>query len=123
MFRSPLTLRGGIVIGTSLVVAATTYAAVGAATFDYVTTSSPIPALTSYYSAIRTHTGNTMHTCQNPTFAAAIYLTTTGGTQIRRVDGNCPLANTVHAPESSTRANCVNKATTAKYAGCTEYYI
>jgi hypothetical protein len=93
-----------------------------ATSFDYVTTTNPMAGLTAYYSAFQNHTGNYIHQCQNPTFPAAIYLTTSGGTQIRRVDGNCPLANIGHPAENSTRAWCANKASTSKYAKCTEYY-
>lgn len=93
-----------------------------AASFDYVTTTNPMAALTAYYSGVKDHTGNYIHQCQNPTFSAAIYLTTSGGTQIRRVDGNCPLRNWGHPAENDTRAWCANKETTSKYAKCTEYY-
>lgn len=93
-----------------------------AASFAYVNTGSPMAANTAYFSAVLNHTGNQIASCQNPTFSAAIYLKTSGGTIIRRVDGNCPLFNTGHAQENSTRAWCWNKATTSKYAACTEYY-
>jgi hypothetical protein len=92
------------------------------ASFDYKTTTNPMAGLTAYYSGVLNHTGNWRHQCQNPTFPAAIYLTTSGGTQIRRVDGNCPLSKVGHPAENSTRAWCVNKASTSKYAECTEYY-
>lgn len=93
-----------------------------AASFDYVTTTNPMAALTAYYSGVKDHTGNFMHQCQNPTFSAAIYLTTSGGTQIRRVDGNCPVGTGGHPAENDTRAWCANKETSSKYAKCTEYY-
>ena len=81
-------------------------------------------ALTAYGSGMGyiTHLGNQMNSCQNPTFAAAIYLMTTGGSQIRRVDGNCALANNHSSnPEASTIAVCANKATTSKFAQCQEW--
>lgn len=113
-------LIGGI---AALAALAATVGTAEAASFVYVNTGAPIPANTAYFSSIQTHTGNQMFNCQNPTFSAAIYLTTTGGTQIRRVDGNCPLANTGHSAEASTRANCANKAATPKFASCRQYYI
>ena len=93
-----------------------------AASFGYVNTGSPMSANTVYYSSQKNHTGNYISSCQNPTFSAAIYLTTTGGTQIRRVDGNCALFNTGHSQENSTRARCWNKASSSKYARCTQVY-
>lgn len=92
-----------------------------AGSFVYVTTTNPMAALTAYYSSVANHTGNYIHACQNPTFSSAIYLTTSGGTQIRRVDGLCPLRNWGHPAENSTRAWCANKTTSSKYAKCTKY--
>lgn len=120
--QSPLRHRSllmAVIVLVGLVFGAAT---AWATSFDYVTTSKPMGANTAYYSAVLNHTGNWMHQCQNPTFAAAIYLKTSGGTIIRRVDGNCPLANTGHPAENSTRAWCWNKESTSKYAVCTEYY-
>ena len=115
--------KGVVAVAGALAMVTGNAPMVDASSFDYVTTTSPIPALTAYYSAVGSHTGNEIRSCQIPTFAAAIYLTTTGGIQIRRVDGNCPLANTGHVAEGSTRANCANKTTAAKYAACTRFYI
>lgn len=114
-----------IAVGSALAVAAIGGVAspAHALSFGYVNTLNPIPANTTYFdSTLLTHTGHQIANCQNPTFSAGIYLSTSGGSQIRSKVGNCPLFNTGHTPEASTRANCTNKETTAKFAACTEFF-
>lgn len=94
---------------------------VEAASSVYKDTTSPIPANTYVYTSPLNHTANQIATCQSPTFSAAIYLQTTGGTQIRRADGNGPLYKG-HAQENSTSARCWNKESSSKYAKCTHWY-
>lgn len=83
----------------------------------YKSTSSPIPARTAIVSSQKNHSANFIDQCQIPTFSAAIFLKTTGGSEIRRLNGNCPIGYDFPT-ENSTTAWCLNRDTAAKYARC-----
>jgi hypothetical protein len=90
--------------------------------FVYVSTGSPIPANTAYYDpTYLTHDGNHIQYC-DVSFSAAIFLKTTGGSEIRRRDGNCSLHYDWAVGEASTRAWCYSKSASARYAQCLEWY-
>ncbi len=116
MFRSI-----GLVSISAFVVLILAASAASAATYVYKNTLTRLNGNTAYGIGLMMNVvENRIWGCEYPTWSASIYLTTTGGTQIRTKTGVCTggaLAY-AHAPESSVNVWCKNNTSIAKFGTC-----